>query len=320
MKTLGKLDVAVLAQHTATVVAMLKDPLVQVRMAAKGTVQTLLQASSRHVRQQAVQELGELDSAALAPLAAAVVAMLKDNKDVRWAALQTLGKLDAAVLAQHAAAVVAMLKHSDTILRRAAVEMLGKLDAAALVALGVTCVTQAEVDLLVAELRVSKWSGRDDAPPPPPAKPAERSYYAVLGVAESAGADEIRKAYKQLALKYHPDKNNGSEKQAKWAQALFVEVQKAYDTLYDASARHAYDFDRGLNSASARHTYDSDHSSNSQNSITQPGLVVTYDTAGTRWWVFRVEYSGDGRLQSIEWRKSMRDEEADRHTWTRLKV
>ena len=51
-------------------------------------------------------------------------------------------------------------------------------------------------------------------------------------------------ALPEQALKHHPDKNNGSETERAKAQALFVEVQRAYDTLSDAAARRTYDFEQ----------------------------------------------------------------------------
>src|SRR5688572_19567905 len=61
-------------------------------------------------------------------------------------------------------------------------------------------------------------------------------YYAALGVGRSASADEIRKAYRRLAQKYHPDvsKEPGAE-------AKFKEVAEAYQTLKDPEKRAAYD-------------------------------------------------------------------------------
>jgi DnaJ-class molecular chaperone len=54
-------------------------------------------------------------------------------------------------------------------------------------------------------------------------------YYQTLGVARGASADEIQKAYRKLARKYHPDLNPDD----KVAQKKFKEVQQAYDTLSD---------------------------------------------------------------------------------------
>lgn len=67
--------------------------------------------------------------------------------------------------------------------------------------------------------------------------PARRDYYEVLGVARDAGADEIKKAYRQLALKYHPDKNPDDPK----AEDHFKEATEAYEVLRDEQKRSLYD-------------------------------------------------------------------------------
>ena len=65
----------------------------------------------------------------------------------------------------------------------------------------------------------------------------KRDYYDVLGVARSASEAEIKKAYRRLARKLHPDVNPGD----KTSQKRFQEVQEAYDVLKDAEKRRAYD-------------------------------------------------------------------------------
>src|SRR5262245_37916616 len=65
----------------------------------------------------------------------------------------------------------------------------------------------------------------------------ERDYYEVLGVARDASADAIKKAYRTLARKYHPDVNPGD----KAAEAKFKEAQQAYDVLSDTEKRSRYD-------------------------------------------------------------------------------
>ena len=66
---------------------------------------------------------------------------------------------------------------------------------------------------------------------------AKRDYYDVLGVDRSAGEEEIKKAYRKLALKYHPDKNPGD----KTAEEKFKELGEAYEALSDPQTRAAYD-------------------------------------------------------------------------------
>ena len=68
---------------------------------------------------------------------------------------------------------------------------------------------------------------------------SKRDYYEVLGVPRNAGDDEIKKAYRKLAMKYHPDRNQGDA--AKEAEAKFKEVKEAYEILSDSQKRTAYD-------------------------------------------------------------------------------
>jgi molecular chaperone DnaJ len=67
----------------------------------------------------------------------------------------------------------------------------------------------------------------------------KRDYYEVLGVPKNASEEEIKKAYRKLAMKYHPDRNQGDA--AKEAEAKFKEAKEAYEMLSDADKRSAYD-------------------------------------------------------------------------------
>ena len=65
---------------------------------------------------------------------------------------------------------------------------------------------------------------------------SDQDYYQTLGVSRDASDDEIKKAYRKLAMKYHPDRNPDNKE----AEEKFKEVQKAYDTLSDKEKRAMY--------------------------------------------------------------------------------
>src|SRR5437016_13971784 len=66
---------------------------------------------------------------------------------------------------------------------------------------------------------------------------SKQDFYELLGVSRDAKADEIRKSYRKLARKYHPDLNPGD----KSAEDRFKKVQEAYDVLSDSKKRQVYD-------------------------------------------------------------------------------
>ena len=66
---------------------------------------------------------------------------------------------------------------------------------------------------------------------------AKRDYYEVLGIDKNASEDEIKKAYRKLAIKYHPDRNPDSKE----AEEKFKEAAEAYDVLHDPQKRQQYD-------------------------------------------------------------------------------
>src|ERR1700710_1904612 len=66
---------------------------------------------------------------------------------------------------------------------------------------------------------------------------AKQDFYATLGVARDASGDDLKKAYRKLAMQFHPDRNPGD----KQAEARFKDVSEAYEILKDDQKRSAYD-------------------------------------------------------------------------------
>merc|ERR1712130_303512 len=63
-----------------------------------------------------------------------------------------------------------------------------------------------------------------------------KDYYKILGVEKGAGEEEVKKAYRKMALKFHPDKNKEPD-----AEEKFKEIAEAYEVLSDADKRAAFD-------------------------------------------------------------------------------
>ena len=66
---------------------------------------------------------------------------------------------------------------------------------------------------------------------------SKRDFYDILGVTRSSSAEEIKKAYRKLAIKYHPDKNQGDKE----SEEMFKEAAEAYDVLSNPEKKQRYD-------------------------------------------------------------------------------
>src|SRR3954469_6164044 len=66
---------------------------------------------------------------------------------------------------------------------------------------------------------------------------AKRDFYEILGVSKAADAEEMKRAYRKLAMQFHPDRNAGD----KSAEQKFKDISEAYDVLKDDQKRAAYD-------------------------------------------------------------------------------
>ncbi|NND70111.1 MAG: J domain-containing protein [Rhodothermales bacterium] len=105
--------------------------------------------------------------------------------------------------------------------------------------------------------------------------PEVKDYYKVLGVGEKATQDEIKKAYRKLARKHHPDKNQGDKK----AEERFKEIQEANDTLsspekrkeYDLRRKNPFGFDDGVDTPAGGRFYRS-----------PDGTYVRFESSGNR--------------------------------------
>src|SRR5512132_420320 len=84
-----------------------------------------------------------------------------------------------------------------------------------------------------------------------------KQYYEILGLKDDASPEEIRKAYRKLALHYHPDLNRGNP----GAEERFKAISEAYGVLSDADKRRAYDLSRAGAGAEAQAPYAEGYSS-----------------------------------------------------------
>lgn len=105
-----------------------------------------------------------------------------------------------------------------------------------------------------------------------------KDYYKILGVARNASEEDIRRAYRRLALLYHPDKNDSP-----MAEEMFLEVAEAYEVLSDRDARASYDLQLNCSSDDyynthdcCYHFYDGNNSEGNTNTADPPSMYTTY--------------------------------------------
>lgn len=126
-----------------------------------------------------------------------------------------------------------------------------------------------------------------------------KDYYQVLGVPRDAGEDEVKRAYRRLAMQFHPDRNLGNEK---WANEKFKEINEAFSVVGDPVKRRQYDQFGTAQQADAGDIFNNPHTR-----VTFDEFLRDMDGAGLRidflneifGEALRGSYSGRGRFGSI---------------------
>src|SRR3954454_20975128 len=104
----------------------------------------------------------------------------------------------------------------------------------------------------------------------------KKDYYEILGVSKNASADEIKKAYRKVAMQFHPDRNPGDKE----AEEKFKEAAEAYEVLSDADKRAKYDRYGHQAFAPGTGGFGSGHASNMEDIFSQFGDIFGEDIFG----------------------------------------
>jgi DnaJ-class molecular chaperone len=101
-----------------------------------------------------------------------------------------------------------------------------------------------------------------------------KSYYEILEILDTATEDEIKKAFRKMAMKWHPDRNPGSQ----IAEEKFKEMKAAYEILIDPFKREQYDFARKPSSSSSSHSQssNSNYNNNSNHEVFSLNVVLEF--------------------------------------------
>jgi molecular chaperone DnaJ len=125
---------------------------------------------------------------------------------------------------------------------------------------------------------------------------AKRDYYEILGVAKGAGADEIKKAYRKVAMQFHPDRNPGD----KAAEEKFKEAAEAYEILSDADKRAQYDRYGHASVGSNGRGFSGSGNMNMDDIFSQFGDIFGDDVFGSFFSGGRGGRGGTGRPQGVK--------------------